>query len=268
MAPETPATPHAACLSSLHPGVCTSLHWRAELDSNIQHTRVATLHRTCIVLYQNMRSMECMQHADVTWCRKHKADNINIGFPPYAPSAALSMYAPMIKAYNEHVPLDQMRIVNYQSLVNDPLGITNQMLRFLGVVLASQDVQTRARPFHFQRCCSIFNGAVCLRQALIAKILASHAWCRTVVWRALCVITADDESATAGLEEYTQQHMDILQPKSLGFKGQYADGTGNVPAEVNELLQEYFAPLNKQLDQLLANHPIPWQPFTPHVATK
>lgn len=73
-------------------------------------------------------------------CRKHKADNINLMFPPYAPSAALSMYAPMIKAWSEHVPLDEMRIVNYQSLLDDPLDITNQMLRYLGVPLTSHNV--------------------------------------------------------------------------------------------------------------------------------
>lgn len=62
--------------------------------------------------------------------------------------------------------------------------------------------------------------------------------------------------------------MDIIQPLNLGFKGHYADGAGNVPGNVNDLLQEYFAPLNKQLDEMLADHPIPWQPFKPHVSGK
>jgi hypothetical protein len=73
-------------------------------------------------------------------CRQHKSDNINLMFPPYAPSAALSMYAPMIKAWSEHVPLDQMRIINYQSLVDDPLSITNQILRYLGMPFLAQHV--------------------------------------------------------------------------------------------------------------------------------
>jgi hypothetical protein len=72
----------------------------------------------------------------------------------------------------------------------------------------------------------------------------------------------------SGVEEYTQEHMDILQPNKLGFKGHYSDGAGNVPADVNEVLQEFFAPLNKQLDELLADHPIRWQPFSPHTARK
>lgn len=72
----------------------------------------------------------------------------------------------------------------------------------------------------------------------------------------------------AGVEEYTQQHMDIIQPLSLGFKGHYQDGRGNVPEDANKLLQEFFAPLNAQLGEMLADHPIPWQPFKPHVAAE
>ena len=45
------------------------------------------------------------------------------------------MYAPMIKAWSEQVPLDEMRVVNYQSLVDNPLEIVNQMLRYLGAPL-------------------------------------------------------------------------------------------------------------------------------------
>jgi hypothetical protein len=75
-------------------------------------------------------------------CRQHKSDNINLMFPPYAPSAALSMYAPMIKAWSEHVPLEQMRIINYQSLVDDPLSITNQILRYLGMFSLSMSSKT------------------------------------------------------------------------------------------------------------------------------
>ena len=70
------------------------------------------------------------------------------------------------------------------------------------------------------------------------------------------------------MEEYTQQHMDIIQPLSLGFKGHYQDGRGNVPEDANKLLQEFFAPLNAQLGEMLADHPIPWQPFKPHVAAE
>ena len=80
-----------------------------------------------------------LHYRNTSGCRKHKSDNIHIVFPPYAPSAALSMYAPMLKAWSEHVPLDQMRIVNYQSLVDGPLDIVNQMLRYLGA--ASLEVQ-------------------------------------------------------------------------------------------------------------------------------
>jgi hypothetical protein len=56
--------------------------------------------------------------------------------------------------------------------------------------------------------------------------------------------------------------MDIIQPKMLGFKGQYAQGTQAVPVSAGELLTEFFRPINRQLDELLADHPIPWRPFT------
>ena len=44
---------------------------------------------------------------------------------------------------------------------------------------------------------------------------------------------SSDERGGAGVEEYTQEHMDIIQPLNLGFKGHYQDGTGNVPAELS-----------------------------------
>eukprot|EP00892_Ulva_mutabilis_P010751 jgi/Ulvmu1/8048/UM004_0285.1 len=126
---------------------------------------------------------------------KHKRDNIHIRYPPYAPSAALSMYEPMLRAWTEFFPMEDVRVVNYHDLVKDQLEIVNQVLRH------------------------------------------------------------------AGLEEYTQEHMAILNPEALGFKGSYASAAEATTFEGKDELREFFKPHNERLAEFLKDHPIPWHPF-------
>ena len=41
---------------------------------------------------------------------RHLVSNIHTLNPPYAPSAALSMYAPMLEAWLEHWPAEQLHV--------------------------------------------------------------------------------------------------------------------------------------------------------------
>jgi hypothetical protein len=67
---------------------------------------------------------------------RHRTANINIERPPYAPSAALSMYAAMLREWRIFFPLEDMRVMNYQDLVDDPFTVVNALLRYLGTNLA------------------------------------------------------------------------------------------------------------------------------------
>jgi hypothetical protein len=67
---------------------------------------------------------------------RHQRDNVQLMFPPYAPSAALSMYAPMIRAWAEFFPVSSMRFINYQALLEQPMQMANHMLRYLGALVA------------------------------------------------------------------------------------------------------------------------------------
>lgn len=65
----------------------------------------------------------------------------------------------------------------------------------------------------------------------------------------------------AGVEEYTQQHWDIMSPDRLGFKGQ-----AQAPADAEQLAAEtmmasFFAPHNADLAALMAKHGWPWRDF-------
>lgn len=82
---------------------------------------------------------------------KHKRDNIHIGFHPYIPSAALSMYEPMLRAWTEHFPMKDLRIINYHDLVTDQLETLNHVLRFAG---APTLILSRSLLFCSSLCCS------------------------------------------------------------------------------------------------------------------
>lgn len=72
---------------------------------------------------------------------RNKVSDIHIRGPPYAPSAALSMYAPMLEAFLQYFPAEQMQVVNYEDLVEHPFDIVNRLLRHIGV-LAHHSLQT------------------------------------------------------------------------------------------------------------------------------
>lgn len=67
--------------------------------------------------------------------------------------------------------------------------------------------------------------------------------------------------APAGLEEFTQKHMDVLNPQNLGFKGTYKDASEATMFEGKDAIQEFFKPHNERLDEFLNDHGIPWHPF-------
>lgn len=64
-----------------------------------------------------------------------------------------------------------------------------------------------------------------------------------------------------GLEEYTEEHMKVLNPSSLGFKGSYANAADATSFEGKETIQQFFKPHNERLGELLKDHAIPWHPF-------
>lgn len=66
---------------------------------------------------------------------------------------------------------------------------------------------------------------------------------------------------TAGLEQYTQQHWDILQPKRLGFKGTGVHETDPETVAAEARMAAFFKPHNARLDALMADHGWPWTPF-------
>lgn len=63
---------------------------------------------------------------------KHMRDDIHIGYHPYTPSAALSMYEPMLRAWTEYFPMEELRVMNYHDLVASPLEMVNHVLRHAG----------------------------------------------------------------------------------------------------------------------------------------
>jgi hypothetical protein len=76
---------------------------------------------------------------DCVGCRvldpwKHLVGGKYIDEPPYVPSAALGMYAEMLKEWMNYFPPENMQVINYQELVDKPFEVVNRMLRFIGAL--------------------------------------------------------------------------------------------------------------------------------------
>lgn len=57
---------------------------------------------------------------------------------PYAPSAALGLYAEMLQAWLEYWPAEQMVVMNYEDLVAQPETLVNGILQKLGAPVHSR----------------------------------------------------------------------------------------------------------------------------------
>jgi hypothetical protein len=65
---------------------------------------------------------------------RHQRDDVNLMFPPFAPSSALSMYGPMLREWLEYFDSSSLQVVNYETAIKDPLQVAQRLLNFIGAL--------------------------------------------------------------------------------------------------------------------------------------
>jgi Sulfotransferase domain len=72
---------------------------------------------------------------------RDKRDGVHLMFPPFAPSIALSMYAPMLREWLHYFNSTSIHVMNYEEAIKDPLETANTLLRFIGEFRCSASVE-------------------------------------------------------------------------------------------------------------------------------
>jgi hypothetical protein len=116
--------------------------------------------------------------ADVVEACEREARRVDEGWAPFWHYRGLGMYGRQLADLFEHFPADQVLVLRYRALVDDPRSALNRVCRFLGV---AQDVVTEipsgnSKPFVNPSVRTKMLGPVVRAGAAAGQFLPPQAW--------------------------------------------------------------------------------------------
>jgi hypothetical protein len=116
--------------------------------------------------------------ADVVEACAREARRVDAGWAPFWHYRGLGMYGRQLADLFEHIPREQVLVLRYRALVDDPHTALNRVARFLGV---AEDVVTEipsgnSRPFVHPSVRTRVLGPVVRAGARVGQFLPPQAW--------------------------------------------------------------------------------------------
>jgi hypothetical protein len=116
--------------------------------------------------------------ADVVEACEREAKRVDEGWAPFWHYRGLGMYGRQLADLVEHFPAEQVLVLRYRALVDDPPTALNRVCRFLGV---AQDVLTEipkgnSRPFVHPSTRTRLLGPLVRAGAAVGQFLPPEAW--------------------------------------------------------------------------------------------